>query len=1176
MPSPKLTNARQVVLNGRYEILREISSEEMGLVPEVYDRLTDENVVMTPSFSTGAKREIINGRYEILQEIGSGGMGVVLKVRDRLTGQVIALKRVYLNPEKHYTDSNLSDKVQEKLRVLLAKEFQTLAGLRHPNIISVLDYGFDADQQPFYTMTYIGESQTILEAGNKLGLEEKIDLIEQLLHGLAYLHRNGILHKDIKPENILVADGLVRLLDFGLSHKASEKSSTGGSPKYIAPELVGTGEATKATDLYAVGVHLYQFLAGGHPFGELDFRFYDRLLDEEPEWKNVPAVWQPLLQSLLAKSPEERPQSADDVLLMIAGVMGKPAPTETVAIRESYLQAATFIGRTEEIKLLTNSLQLAKDGKNSAWLIGGESGVGKTRLLDEVQTAALVDGWQVWRGQAAESGGLPYQLWRAIVAQLVLSTKLSALELSILKEIAPVIDRLSEQKIPSLVSSDSNIDQERLSLTLIEGLKRQTQPTLLLLEDIHWAQESLALIKQHLNRIESLPNVVMIGTYRSDERPSLPAELSEAKHIYLDRLSRREVQQLSESILGDRANSPEIVSLLTQETEGNTFFIIEVMRALAEEAGKLGDINQTNLPTGVLTSGMEDLLNRRIQKIPAADLILLQKAAVAGRHLDLSLLAQFTSTKKLRDWLQKGLDAAVLSIRDNQWFFSHDKLRETLINGLSEEQTKQYNRQVAESIEILYPDDSSYDQLLLEHWHKADNLNKEIHYLEPVARYLIQSVAQLTKAEELLQRGLFKLSDSDSRRVSLLNWLTYAYMEEREATKFEMALTIGQQARSLAKVNNNQSGLATSLYYMGNITFEIDGTNERADGYIHQSLAYAESINDQKRVSDNLILLGEIAHNMGHIDESIAYHKEALSIVEAIGSNYGLGYSLDQLGQIFIIQGDYEKASEYLLRSIKAFQAGGYEQRYGWTLLSLANIPMLLGKYDEALDYLSRCLVAFQKHDVKTGIGYCLNNFGRAATLMGNYDEALDYVYQSIEIFEKDGIVRAVGYNLLQLGLLMSLMGRFEEAEHHLRQGLTDFQELEDQRMVAYCYSRLGFVNCITNPSKAEEMLYNALSLAKDLDIEPCILEILYGYACLFLMQGNTNQARKLIDFVTHHPKANGEIQLWLLILKPKAIEASTATPLSDLSAETEHLNMVSVVQALMSQGEGRGLKNTV
>src|SRR5262249_21886379 len=255
----------------------------------------------TPIISTTS--ELIGKRYRLVDQIGQGGMGSVYRATDRLTGQTVALKRVTA-PTDQLVFASRTD-ASFDLRLSLAHEFRTLASLRHPNIISVLDYGFDDQRQPYFTMDILEDARTILDTGRTKPFDVQIDLITQMLQALAYLHRRGILHRDLKPGNVLVEGGRVKVLDFGLAISRKESGgTTSGTIAYMAPEVLDGKLATEKADLYASGVIAYELLAWKHPFhtenliGLID-EIQKAIPDMQPVIEANPGV-APVIERLLA------------------------------------------------------------------------------------------------------------------------------------------------------------------------------------------------------------------------------------------------------------------------------------------------------------------------------------------------------------------------------------------------------------------------------------------------------------------------------------------------------------------------------------------------------------------------------------------------------------------------------------------------------------------------------------------------------------------------------------------------------------------------------------------------------------------------------------------------------------------------------------------------------------
>ncbi|HEX2619263.1 MAG TPA: serine/threonine-protein kinase, partial [Phototrophicaceae bacterium] len=388
--------------------------------------------------------KIIGRRYLLQDIIGQGGMGAVYRAQDRLTGKIVALKRVITSSmDLSFTSSH--DVID--FRVALAQEFKLLASLRHPNIIAVLDYGFDQDREPYYTMELLDSAETLLEAGRGMSLRQKVDLLVQMLQALAYLHRRGILHRDLKPANVLVTQSTVKVLDFGLSvmrdhtgQTTDDLGVTSGTLGYMAPEVLMGNSATEAADLYGTGVIAYELFANRHLFEFVDIgQLVNDILYTAPNIDDVD-ISIPLgqvLERLLAKTPDDRFQSALQVIGAFSKALEHSIHIETEATRDSFLQAARFVGRETEQDQLNRALRDSVNGRGSLWLIAGESGVGKSRLLDELRTRALVEGGLVIQGYAVNTASTPYQLWRPLLGWLPLLRDLTGEEEDVIRALVP-------------------------------------------------------------------------------------------------------------------------------------------------------------------------------------------------------------------------------------------------------------------------------------------------------------------------------------------------------------------------------------------------------------------------------------------------------------------------------------------------------------------------------------------------------------------------------------------------------------------------------------------------------------------------------------------------------------------------------------------------------------------
>jgi tetratricopeptide (TPR) repeat protein len=295
--------------------------------------------------------------------------------------------------------------------------------------------------------------------------------------------------------------------------------------------------------------------------------------------------------------------------------------------------------------------------------------------------------------------------------------------------------------------------QARLLQTVEGVFRRLGRPALLVLEDLQWAgSESLALLVRLTRYAGELP-LLILGSYRHDERPELPEQLRQMRRMILEPLPPAGVEALVVSMVGAAGAQMTLINQLTQETEGNTFFLVEVVRALAEQAGGLESIGYVTLPEHLFSGGIGPIVQRRLAQAPDEARPLLNLAATAGGLLSLELLQTLAPEVNLPFWLEACANAAVLAVVDGVWRFAHDRLREGVLAGLTGEERRLLHAQVAAGYERLYPAAARPYTVLAYHWAEAGNGEREGYYAGLAGEQAVRSGAY-REGIQLLQRAL--------------------------------------------------------------------------------------------------------------------------------------------------------------------------------------------------------------------------------------------------------------------------------------------------------------------------------------------------------------------------------------------------------------------------------------
>ena len=1074
------------------------------------------------------EQPLIGHRYLLMEKLGEGGMGSVYRAADRLTGQHVALKRVLIQPDALQFNSRQDT---FDARQTLVHEFQTLATLHHPHIISVLDYGVDAEKRPFFTMTLLEEAIQFKAASATRDDVGKAQLLIQLLQALAYLHRQGIIHRDLKPGNVLVnAGGCVQVLDFGLAVNHDRVKNVAGTYHYMAPEVLQGETTTAAADLYAVGVMAYELFAGRLPFDNDDTaRLLIDILKETPDLD--PLLIAPeyvrlksIIARLLMKDPAQRYNQVDAVLSELCEAVGQPLPQESPAIRDSFLHAARFVGRQSEMEWLKDALLRTDMGVGNAVLVGGESGVGKTRLLDELRIHALAMNMLVLRGQAVESGSLPFQLWREPLRRLLLVLEISDLEARILKAIVPDIATLLDRPVADAPALSGSEAQQRLVQTITNVLSRVTEPVLLLLEDLHWSAECLNVFRHVLPQLSTLP-ILIVGSYRHDERPALPQELPDAKQIRLSRLSAHDIANLSKGILGQAGLSPEVLEFLERETEGNTFFIVETIRALAEEAGRLAAVGEIPLPDSVFPDGIQHIMQRYLARVPVSARALLDQAAVAGRILDLKLLRSLAPELDLTNWLTLCANLSVLDAFDGAWQFSHDKLRNAILNALPGDRQCTYHRQVAEAIETTYPGDPLYAVALAEHWRGANDVARERHYALQAARQAF-TIGNYQTARRFFERMLAIMPDNnDPLRVEMMLDLGKAY---DGVSDYPAAMQQHQQALQAARETDRPDLVARALREIGWDHWR-QGQAQAAHDYTQQSLREAQSIAHDQLIARAYLNLGTFGLSQGDHEAVQDYLSRSLTYYRKVDDHSGVSVVQNALGILALNKGEYEAAQQYFLQSIDFDRMTGNQERIAKGLNNLGIAAMRLEDYETARQYFEECLPLQRTTGIRQGVVRVLGNLGVLADYLHNYEQAAQYYRESLVIARELGDCWGIAIALDNLGHALAAQDKQDEARDTFGQ---------------------------------------ALSEAHTAELTPVVLDALAGLAGLEIKVGYYTRAAEWLGLAFHHPGMLAEAKA---DAEPQLEQLRAAMPASEFEAAFERgksMNIETVLAQLLPENE--------
>lgn len=910
----------------------------------------------------------IANRYEILASLGEGGMGKVLSVRDTVTSRDVALKLVH---------GSGAGALQQ-----LKHEFWTMTRLRHPHTVEVYDYGALEDGTPYFTMEIVAGQG--LDEALPMSATAVREVLAGLCRALSFIHAQGYVHGDLKPENVrLTPGGQVKLMDFGLMERAGRAGGPiRGTLLYLAPEVARGGRVDQRADLYGLGAVAYHLLTGFAPYqaaSAIDL-IKSHLEAPVPTLQDKVAGVDPALEALvmrlMAKDPLKRYQSAGEVL----EALGYDAEEVGTTLLEP-----SFIGREEAIARFEATL----GAEGGLVTVEGQPGSGKSRLGQEFHLVAQLAEKATAAVRAPEHAAPYAPVVEALRALLPLARSLCP---AVLDAHAPVLSRL----LPELGSDQApealEPQQEKMRLqgavSDVLGAIARSKGLVILIDDAQWLDDPSKELFDHLLRNSHqapLWLVLVSGALATEP----------AQRVAIENLGPDESTRMIASMLGTEKLAREFLDPVLEVSAGNPRYLHDLLHHLVESGLLLKQDGAWQTEGGFNLAAMprdlQGIIGQKLDALGPEAIAVARAVAVVGGGTRLGLLSAIPDLPQDEALFQAigELEAeGVLELGPNGYEFSHHQFSTLVYGALGETERSRLHGQVAEALMPLLEEQPS-----------------DVALLNAIASHLLAGDEPVRAVPLALRAG--------ERNLDLF--------ANREARKyFEAGLKLLDDSDPSLRLRY--------LVGLGDVA-RRQGDQKEASAALEEALKLAESLNDQVLVSRILTSQGKIHQTAGEYDPAKEALKRAAEVAEAAGAPRDLLRALTTLGRIIFFGGDVAATVEVFSRAL--------------TVSREANLPVFLAeslaflgylfasdpeRQEEGLAYLQESLVIKQGLGDKIGLNDTTMLLGNAYLALGRYSEANECFLQCQQINAEIGQTDELIFGNLNLAIVAFEMGDIQEA----------------------------------------------------------------------------------------------------------------------------------------------------
>jgi DNA-binding CsgD family transcriptional regulator len=765
-----------------------------------------------------------------------------------------------------------------------------------------------------------------------------------------------------------------------------------------------------------------------------------------------------------------------------------------------------LIGRTAELTGLRSRLARVKSGVGQVIVLSGEAGIGKSRLVAETRAGASAEGFLVLQGSCFPTDrSCPYapllDLLRSFLATDA-RARIEALLGSLTAAFFPLLPDLLPQpsEYPLLPPLDAEQEKRRLfaGLSHIFTSQTDTAPLLLVIEDLHWSDDTSLEFLHHLARRCASHQILLLLTYRSEEvHPGLQHLLAQldrerlAGEYVLARLTNSEVEAMLHAIFAEQRVLPDqLREMLSNLTDGNPFFIEELLKSLLTS----GRITFTDsggvrlLPSAAplgpssIPRSVQDAVSERTRRLSQEARQLLMLAAVAGRRFDVSVLQRLLrcNAAQLVRLLQEAV-AAQLVVEESadRFSFRHALTRQAIYAGLLARERRALHRRVASAIEQLFASPTALDTHLADlayHCFQGERWGKAQEYGQRAGEQALAlftpraAVEHLTRAVEAASHFSAPPPSSLYRTRGQAYELLVEF--ERARADYEQVLALAQEAQE------------TFLEWQGlsDLGFLWASRDYRQAGqWLHRALDLAQVLADPRLQANSLNRLGIWLVNTGQVAEGILAHQQALKLFEAQQDTRGMAETFDLLGTANSLSGDLITAVKLSGRAIELFRAA------------------------EDISSLATSL------SMRAGYSLSETTFSPLRTR----NECVQEAAEALVLSRQAASPGAEAFAELILGYVLAPFGEFGSALAHAQEACRIATEIGHRQWTAGAYCVLGVTYLLQlEPTFARDALETGLALTRELGSTWWITQTTIPLARAYLLKNELERAEAALAAV--------------------------------------------------------------